>query len=226
MSDPEESVSGEASPDGEADPTGRPVGHRAWRRRVPAIVAVAVTLAAVVLAVTQTVRADDARDALADYAGARGAASAFGEAYLSYDAADVAGSSERVLSLATDRFAEEFEENRSPAIEALFDEIGTNTQATTTEVFVTEVSGGRARALVVVDVKASSAETPDQTLVDLTFVLDLVRVGSHWKVDAVSPAPRPDVVGGDEGTTATTVPEGQAPSPAPTASAPAPTPTG
>ena len=110
MSDPEESVSGEASPDGEADPTGRPVGHRAWRRRVPAIVAVAVTLAAVVLAVTQTVRADDARDALADYAGARGAASAFGEAYLSYDAADVAGSSERVLSLATDRFAEEFED--------------------------------------------------------------------------------------------------------------------
>lgn len=226
MSDPEESVSDEASPDGEAEPDGPPAGRRAWRRRAPAIVAVVVSLAAVVLAVAQTGRADDARDALADYASARGAASAFGEAYLSYDAADVAGSSERVLSLATDRFAEEFEENRSPAIEALFDEIGTNTQATTTEVFVTEVSGGRARALVVVDVKASSAETPDQTLVDLTFVLDLVRVGSDWKVDAVSPAPRPDVVGGDEGTTSTTVPQGQAPSPTPTSSTVAPTPTG
>ncbi|MDP1806890.1 MAG: hypothetical protein Q8K72_17070, partial [Acidimicrobiales bacterium] len=92
------------------------------------------------------------------------------------------------------------------AIEALFDQIGTKTTATATGVYVSDISGDEARALVVVDVVASSAETPDQRLVDLTFLLDLVIEDGEWKVEAVNPAPRPDVVGGPTTTSPATPP--------------------
>lgn len=207
------------------DAAPRTVARHARRRRwvVSAFVAVGVA-GAVTLAVVQFGRADDARKELGLYDGARGAATAFGAAYLTYDAGDVATSSHRVLSLTTRRFGQEFRTSRSPGIEALFNKIGTSTKATTTDVFITKISRGRAQALVVVDVHASSADTPDQTLVNLTFVLDLVLEGNRWKVDAVAPAPRPDVVG-----TTTTVASSpgtstapMAPAPAPTAPAPAP----
>lgn len=182
--------------------------RRAWRTRVLAVIATLLLVASVATAVVQMGRAEDAHADLDRYQDARRAASSFGSAYLTYDASDVTASSERVLALTTDAFAQDFEETRSPGIEALFDEIGTSTRATTTQVFLTEISQGRASALVVVDVEASSTETPDQTLVDLTFVVDLILDGDEWKVDAVTPAPRPDVVG-EPGTTTTTA----APSP-------------
>jgi hypothetical protein len=173
-------------------------------RLVAMIIVVGALVVAVGLAITQARRASDAQDELDRVRHVRARAAAFGAAYLTYDAADVGASSERLLELATEEFGADFEESRTPGIEALFDQIGTSTEATTTDVFVSDISDDEARALVVVDVVASSTETPDQRLVDLTFVLDLVLEDGEWKVDTVNPAPRPDVVGGP--TTAPTTP--------------------
>lgn len=190
---------------------------RARLRLLTMVVVVVALIGAGGLAISQAQRASDAQDELDRVTDVRERAAAFGAAYLTYEAADVEASSERLLELATEEFGVEFKESRTPAIEALFDQIGTSTEATTTDVFVSDVSAEQARALVVVDVVASSTETPDQRLVDLTFVLDLVFEDGEWKVDAVNPAPRPDVVGGPATTApTTTVPVGgSAPTPEP-----------
>lgn len=160
-----------------------------------------VVLGSLALAVVQMRRADDARSELEVYTRVGRLASAFGAAYLTYDANDVAASSERVAALATERFGKDFEDTRAPAVASLFKE-GSSTRATAKEVFVTDVGPRRAKALVVVDVHARSKEAPAQTLVNLSFVVDLVRSGGGWKVDAVASAPQPSVVG--PSTTSTT----------------------
>ena len=80
------------------------------------------------------------------------------------------------------------------------------------DVFAGEVDDERTRALVVVDIEASGPEG-DQRLVGLSFVLEMVREDSTWLVDAVGPAPFPEVVGGPTGET-------DPPTPTPTTTAP------
>lgn len=210
MDDPANAVPETATPvvDQPADGTAAVVADPPVRRRLrlgTVALATALVVAAGV-AVSQVQRAGDAQDELDQVTDVREAAAAFGAAYLTYDAADVKASSQRLLELATEEFGAEFEESRTPGIEALFDQIGTKTTATATGVYVSDISGDEARALVVVDVVASSAETPDQRLVDLTFLLDLVIEDGEWKVEAVNPAPRPDVVGGPTTTSPATPP--------------------
>lgn len=223
MDEPETSATDAASgrpeaiaPD-EADGSAPGSRTRAPFRLLTMAVVIVALIGAVGLAISQVQRASDAQDELDRVTDVRERAAAFGAAYLTYDAADVEASSERLLALATEEFGVEFKESRTPAIEALFDQIGTSTEATTTDVFVSDISADEARALVVVDVVASSTEIPDQKLVDLTFVLDLVFEDGEWKVDAVNPAPRPDVVGAPTTTgPTTTVPVGgSAPTPEP-----------
>ncbi len=155
-------------------------------------------------------RLEDNRDARRDVATA---ASTFGEVYLTYDFDDVEASSDRVIDLVTSDFAEDFADTRAPGIEELFANLETSTEATTTEVFVGDVTDDTARALVVVDVDASSSASGTQTLTNLTFVLDLERVDGTWLVDNVAPAPQPDIEGDapagsvtTTSTTSTTVP--------------------
>lgn len=176
---------------------------------VVALVAAVAAVAAVVFALGERGRADDAEADLAARDDVARAAATFGEAYLSFDFDDEGASSDRVLDLVTPDFAADYSETRAPGIEELFANLETTTQAQTTEVFVGQVDGDAARALVVVDVEADSAATGRQTLADLTFVIDLVRTDDGWLVDRVSPAPTPDV-GGDgldtPTTTSTTTP--------------------
>jgi hypothetical protein len=146
-----------------------------------------------VFAISKAQDADDLQAQLDDHQEVQLVAAAFGEAYLTYDASDVRASDEAILALASDTFAADFADNRAPGIEELFAGLDTQTEATTTEVFVGDVSAGKARALVVVDVVAQSSASDTQTLSDLSFVLDLVEEDGTWKVDAVAPAPQPDV---------------------------------
>ena len=202
---------GEAGEEGEAADGAAPIASAAGPRRhgwlAPAAVGLVVALvlgAAIAFGLVQRGEVDDLEAERDDARSARQVSAAFGEAYLSYDFDDVDASGERVLALATDRFAEDFRSTRAPGIEELFSNIRTTTRATTTDVFLGDVGNGRARALVVVDVDAESDATGLQTLNDLTFVLELVEVGDAWRVDAVSPAPTPDVTGAT--TTSTTAP--------------------
>jgi hypothetical protein len=179
-----------------------------------------VALAAVAVAALGWSEASDANAELEDAADARRVAAEFGEAYLSFDTDDVDGATDRLLSLATETFADEFETTRAPSIEELFAAGDTVTRASVQDVFAGEVDGDRARALVVVDIDASGPEG-EQRLVGLSFVLEMVREDSTWLVDAVGPAPFPEVVGGPTGETDPSTPTTTAaPTTAPT-SAPA-----
>lgn len=170
------------------------------RPRLALILVPLVALAAVsaALAAVGWSEASDANAELDDAAGARRVAAEFGEAYLSFDTDDVEGATDRLLTLATETFADEFESTRAPSIEELFAAGDTVTRASVQDVFASEVEGDRTRALVVVDIDASGPEG-QQRLVGLSFVLEMVREDSRWLVDSVGPAPFPEVVGGPEG---------------------------
>lgn len=159
---------------------------------------VALAAVSVVLGALGWNEASDANAELDDASEARRVAAEFGEAYLSFDTDDVAGATDRLLSLATEDFADEFESTRAPSIEELFAAGDTVTRASVQDVFSGEVDGDRTRALVVVDIDASGPEG-EQRLVGLSFVLEMVRSDSTWLVDAVGPAPFPEVVGGPDG---------------------------
>lgn len=189
---------------------------------------VALAAVSVALAALGWSEASDANAELEDAAEARRVAAEFGEAYLSFDTDDVGGVTDRLLSLATEAFADEFQSTRAPSIEELFAAGDTVTRASVQDVFAGELDGDRTRALVVVDIDASGPEG-EQRLVGLSFVLEMVREDSTWLVDAVGPAPFPEVVAaptGDAGSRSggpTTTP---APPPTPTETTPTSTPTG
>ncbi|HEX4903260.1 MAG TPA: hypothetical protein VFV42_10660 [Acidimicrobiales bacterium] len=186
------------------------------RPRLALILVPLVALAAVsvALAALGWSEASDANAELDDAAAARRVAAEFGEAYLSFDTDDVDGATDRLLTLATETFADEFESTRAPSIEELFAAGDTVTRASVQDVFAGEVTGDRARALVVVDIDASGPEGR-QRLVGLSFVLEMVREDSRWLVDAVGPAPFPEVVGGPDGDPPT-APDPSSPTPSTT----------
>jgi hypothetical protein len=195
--------------------TGAPPAPRASAgSRWPIVAAVAMVLA-VGLGAVALAKNGDAND-LADERDARRevarVSAEFGEAYLSYDFDDVDGASDAVVALASEAFAKDFADTRAPGIEELFANLKTSTKATTTEVFVSDVGDRQARSLVVVDVAATSTSSGNQSLKDLSFVLDLVHEDGEWRVDAVAPAPQPDIAddgtegGTDAGATSTTLP--------------------
>ena len=73
--------------------------------------------------------------------------------------------------------------------------------------FVGDVDGDIARALVVLDVELSSTAIGQQALSGFSIVLDLKRVDGEWRVDRQRYAPQPDIAGGaaDGAATSTTV---------------------
>lgn len=135
---------------------------------------------------------------------ARQVAVEFGAAYLTFDAASVDLADERMLALATDRFAAEFRSDRLPSVTQLFADSSTSTRAEVTETFLSPEVDGRLRVLVLVDVDATAA-TGSQQLVNLSFVIELVDDGT-WKVDDVTPFPVPEVLGADASGATTTTP--------------------
>lgn len=150
---------------------------------------------------------------------ARLVASEFGSAYLSFEGGRVDEAGERLLSMGTEDFVEEYESARLPSVESLFADNDVSTRAEVTDVFTTGIEDFRVRALVFVDVDAEGPEGR-QRLANLSFVLELELLDGEWLVDAVAPVPNAEVVGGDEPATPT-----QPTAPAPP-SEPAPSTTG
>lgn len=179
-----------AEPDTDADPAGGDGDRR--RSMTPAVwVAWLVALVASVGAGVMFLAGDDAESA--DVAAARAVAARFGAAYLSFDSTAIDRTESVLLSLTTESFGAEFADTRLPSVESLFSGSDTKTVAETTDVFVSEVDGDRIRALVFVDVTATTADG-EQRLVNLSFVLDL-RDDDRWRVDGVSPVPIAEIVG-------------------------------
>lgn len=174
-------------------------------RSLAIVIGVLLVVGAIAVALLQVGRVRDLEDDLDARDEVSAASATFGEVYLSYDFDDPDRSGERVLDLITPAFAEDFESTRAPAIEELFSNLGTTTVAETQDVFVGAVTDDTASALVVVDVVATSDASGTQELTNLTFLLELVRVGGRWLVDDVLPAPQPDISGDNvEASTTTT----------------------
>ena len=171
--------------------------RQAWW--VPWSIALFATVAAGVMFFT----GDDADGA--DLVEARDVATRFGAAYLSFDAVSIEQAESDLRALTTDRFGQEFADARLPSVEELFAGSETTTRSDVSDVFTTAVDQDRVRALVLVDVLASTP-TGDQELRNLSFVLDLRREAGRWRVDDVGPVPIPEVVGGPdaEATSSTT----------------------
>lgn len=176
-------------------PVDGPSRPSAWRA-LALVVIIAGAAAAAAWGWSQ--RGSDA-DPLAE---ARVVASEFGSAYLSFDGGNLDEAGERLLSMGTEDFVEEYESARLPSVETLFADNDVSTRAQVTDVFTTGIEDFRVRAVVFVDVDARGPEG-EQRLTNLSFVLELELVDGEWLVDAVAPVPVAEVVGGEEPTTPT-----------------------
>lgn len=182
-----------AERDDPGEPTGEgptPVAagaHGHPRRRV-ALVLLAV--AALVYGVLKVQQANDLAGDRDDRNAVQEVSRAFGAAYLTYDYEHVERSARAVHHLSTEAFAEAYAAQSAPGIEQLFSSRQTITRAQTQEVFVGAVRRASARALVVVDVTATSPTDGEQRLDDVSFVLDLARTGDGWRVAKVARSPQ------------------------------------
>lgn len=189
----------EAGADGDADdpeptaetgepPSDRPAGRTRSRRT---LVVALVALAGLVFGAVQHQRAEDLETQRDDRRAVERVADAFGSAYLSYDFNDPGRSARAVQRLSTAAFAEAYAAQSAPGIQELFSSRQTTTRAETQEVFVGAVRRASARALVVVDVTATSPTDGEQELDGVSFVLDLARASGGWRVTKVVRAPQP-----------------------------------
>lgn len=171
-------------------------GRRRRRSGRLTVLAVVVALLAGALAVTKTQQVSDLTTQRDDRRAIERVAAEFGVAYLSYDFEHAEESGRAVQALATMDFARSYAATSAPGIQELFSSRQTTTEARTKEVFVGSVHPRRARALVVVDVTASSPGDGEQRLDDVSFVLDLTRTTGGWRVARVARAPQPVLDGG------------------------------
>ena len=158
------------------------------RRRGPVLVGVlvvALLAAAASVAVVQWQRANDLDADITERRAVATAASTFASALLSYDAQDLGTARDRVTALSTPAFAEQYATAFDEGLSTVIDELDAVSTATVRDVFVAEVSGSSARAVVVVDASVESAAGV-RDLTGSYLQIELERVGDRWLVSAAS----------------------------------------
>ncbi|MGI5330522.1 hypothetical protein [Actinomadura nitritigenes] len=196
--------------DGETEPSGDEPGESAakdavaetdapedrpsWRKRMlglltgqvaARLLVVAVLIASIVTAGLQWHRADEA-DARADERRQVGdSAGRFGQALLSYDHTRLQAARNRVLSLASDDFAKTYDQAFTGGLEGIITKLKADASATVRTVYVGDVDGSNARAVVVMD---SEVHSTAGTRSVLGSYLDMKLARSHgsWKVTEVT----------------------------------------
>ncbi|MGH9138397.1 MAG: hypothetical protein ACRD0G_15355 [Acidimicrobiales bacterium] len=117
---------------------------------------------------------DDLESAIAARQEAEAAAGRFAEAFMTYDYRDVEASQEAVRSLMTGRLAEVYEQGRVQGLAEVFGSLQATSTAEATDVFVTEVSDNRVKAVVAVRLEFTAGGQPeppqDNILVGATLV--------------------------------------------------------
>ena len=170
------------------DATDAPEPAPARRRRgglLAGLLAVVLLAAAVAVAFVQWQRASDLDREIDERRDVATAASTFASALLSYDAEDLDLARDRVTALATADFAAEYATAFDEGLSTVIDELDAVSTATVRDVFVAEVSGTSARAIVVVDSSVeSTAGVRDLTGSYLQIELELV--DDRWLVSAAS----------------------------------------
>jgi Mce-associated membrane protein len=176
-----------------------------WRKRAPRVAIGAVALVAVAVAVVQWRHAhelggrESARRRVATVAGT------FGESLLTYDYQHLDEARKRLLRNGSTRFARDYTGALSDGLEAAITGLEARSTASVRDVYVTDVVGQSARAVVTLDSEVRSSAATRRT-VSAYLDMALVLQGGRWKVDSVI-----NVASLDEQTRAN--PAGAAPSP-------------
>jgi hypothetical protein len=183
-------------------PKGRP-----WRG-VAIVLAVLVVLTAA-LAGVEWRKASDSSAKESTRHDVETVAGGFAEALLSYDYNDLTGARDRVVDLATDNFAQQYTAGFSSGLGNQITSLQATAKATVRAVYVSDVNGDNAKAVVAADTEVHSSSSTQRHLGQY-LDLALVHQGGKWRVDTVtylgslddqtSPAP------GSTTTTTTTVP--------------------
>lgn len=166
----------------------------------------AAGLALILAAVTAAVIERHKNSRLTETASARAAvsrrAAEFSQALLSYDRTNIAAGRDRVLAMSTGDFARTYSTAFNSGLEALITKLQATAKATAREVYVTEASGGEARAIAVVDSKVTSTAG----IRDLTgsyVQMDLVKEKGIWKIRGAT------AIGSDQDGMTPGVPDGK-----------------
>jgi hypothetical protein len=192
-----------AVPDTEED-AAAPARERRAGARAPALVLVtslAVALAVAVAVLAVLLAGDDEGSTRLDEV--RRAAGTFGEALVSYDFHDPDAHRDRVLSLSTGSFRDEYQDAFDAGLAEVITEVEAVSKGTAKDVYVSEVGDADAQAIVVLDVDVTGVSGP-RTQRDLYIRLTLVEVQGEWKVDQVTDL---NFDPGAATTTTSTVPE-------------------
>jgi hypothetical protein len=166
---------------------------------LPLFLLAAVTVLALGVAGFEYKRADDADhrigtlearvaaldDAGADRAAVADVAGQFGVALLSYDYQDLNTARERVLALATTRFGGQYTDAFVNGLDDAITQFQAVADATLLDVYVADIEGDSAKAVVVLDAEVRSTEGTRRT-VSSYIDLRLVREGGSWKVDVAT----------------------------------------
>jgi Mce-associated membrane protein len=112
-------------------------------------------------------------------------ASGLGQALLSYNAADLAASRSRVLALATASFTRTYNQDFTKSLDGSITALKATSSATVRDVYVTNVVGTTAKAIVVVDFETKS-KAGDRKVLGTNLQMDLVDLNGRWKVNSVT----------------------------------------
>lgn len=158
--------------------------------RVPTAIWIVIAVLAAALVFTTTLaliqwrRADDLRHKEAVHRAAESTAAGFSAALYTYDYNDLAGAKARVLRFATPKYAKDYDAT-SPAQQETITRLKARESAKVAGVFLTDVVGDRAGAVVILDTSLQST-AGNRTSISYLDVA-LVRQGGTWKVETARP---------------------------------------
>jgi Mce-associated membrane protein len=148
------------------------------------VAAVVVAIAAVAVAGVERHHADQLAAQAAVRREVARTAGRFGEALLSYDYAHLDQARARLARDSTKRFADQYNDAFNGGLGAAINGLKATSTASVRDVYVDDVDGRTAHAIVTVDSEVHSTTSTRRTVgsyLDMT----LLRSGGRWKVDAV-----------------------------------------
>ena len=137
------------------------------------------------LALVQWRRAESLASEADDRRAITRAATALGTALMSYDFNHLDRAERAVLRVSTKRFAAKYREAFGAGLQPLITRLQATATASAGAVYVTEIRGNAARAVVVIDSEVKST-AGTRRLVDSYLEMGLRREGGRWKVDDVT----------------------------------------